>query len=113
MKKIVALTLVLVMVLALCACGGGSKNGPDGVYKLTGVKMDGQDYSEYLSVLGYDKATITFSSNGTGVLDLAGDTVSFKWDESVIDDGTDKIPYTFTANSVSFEAGGVEMTFTK
>ncbi len=39
MKKIAALTLVLVMVLALCACGGGSKNGPNGSYKLSGIKI--------------------------------------------------------------------------
>ena len=113
MKKIIALTLVLVMVLALCACGGGSKSGPNGSYKLTGIKIDGEDYSDYLSMIGYDDYTITFNSDGTGKLVGTGSNVSFKWDENNIDDGTDVIPYTYTSNSVSFETSGVEMTFTK
>ncbi len=113
MKKIAALTLVLVMVLALCACGGGSKNGPNGSYKLSGIKIDGEDYSDYISMLGYDNYTITFNSDGTGKLTGSDANVSFKWDENNIDDGTDVIPYTFTSNSVSFETSGVEMTFTK
>ena len=113
MKKIVALTLVLVMVLALCACGGGSKSGPNGSYKLTGIKIDGEDYSDYISMIGYDDYTITFNSDGTGKLVSTDSNVSFKWDENNIDDGTDVIPYTYTSNSVSFETSGVEMTFTK
>ena len=84
-----------------------------GVYRLTGIWMDGEDYSSYLSTLGYDKATITFRADGTGSLDLDDSPVSFRWDESVIDDGTDKIPYTFSGSTVSFEAGGVQMTFTR
>ncbi len=112
MKKIVAMLLVLVMVLALCACGGG-KAGPNGSYKLTGIKIDGEDYSSYISMLGYDSYTITFNSDGTGKLVGDGSNISFKWDSSIIDDGVDKIPYTFTDNSVSFETSGVEMTFTK
>ncbi len=115
MKKIVALTLVLVMVLALCACGGGSdsKSGPSGSYKLTGIKIDGEDYSDYISMIGYDDYTITFNSDGTGKLVGSGDNISFTWDENNIDDGIDVIPYTYTANSVSFETEGVAMTFTK
>ena len=113
MKKIVALTLVLVMVLALCACGGGSKSGPDGSYKLTGLKVGGEDYSAYIDAAGYGNYTITFNSDGTGKLVGSDANISFTWDEKNIDDGTDVIPYTFTSNSVSFETEGVEMTFTK
>ncbi len=111
MKKITAMLLVLVMVFALCACGG--QKGPNGTFKLTGLEMNGEDYSEYLSMLGYDQYSITFNSNGTGTLDAGGSSISFTWDSSNLDDGTDKIPYTFSGNSVSIETSGVKMTFTK
>ena len=88
-------------------------SSPSGVYKLTGVWMDGTDYSEYLSVLGYDKATIRFQDDGTGELNLDGSPVRFRWDGSVLDDGSDKIPYTCSGNTVSFEASGVFLVFTK
>ena len=86
---------------------------PSGTYQLTGVKMDGQDYSDYIADMGYDDSTITFNSDGTGSMYMDGSSVSFVWDASVIDDGTDRIPYTCTGNSVSFETEGVEMTFTR
>jgi len=113
MKKIVALTLVLVMVLALCACGGGSKSGPNGSYKLTGIKIDGEDYSDYLSMIGYDDYTITFNSDGTGKLVGTGSNVSFKWDENNIDDGTDVIPYTLDGDKLIMAKDGTEMIFTR
>ena len=115
MKKIVALTLVLVMVLALCACGGGSdsKSGPSGTYKITNITVNGEDYSEYIDASGFGDYTITFNSDGTGKLVGSGDNIPFTWDENNIDDGIDVIPYTYTANSVSFETEGVAMTFTK
>ena len=112
MKKILALTLILVMIFALCACGGG-KAGPNGTYKLTGIKIDGEDYSSFIPMLGYDSYTITFNSDGTGALVGDGSNIPFKWNETVIDDGQDKIPYTFTDKTVSFETSGVEMTFTR
>ena len=113
MKRIAALLLVLAMVFALCACGGG-RSGPNGTYKLTGLKMDGQDYSSYLSMLGYDKYTITFNSDGSGSLNGGGSNVTFKWDSQYLTDNTgDKIPYQFSGNKVVLETSGVEMTFTK
>ena len=111
MKRIAALLLVLAMVFALCACGG--RSGPNGTYKLSGLKMDGQDYSQYLSMLGYDQYTIVFNSDGTGRLSGGGSNVSFKWDARYLDDGSDKIPYTFSGNSVTIETSGIKMTFTK
>ena len=86
---------------------------PNGTYKLTGIVIDGEDYSDYISTIGYDNYTITFNSDGTGSLVGDGSNVRFTWDDSVIDDGTDRIPYTCTGNSVSFETQGVEMTFTR
>ena len=90
-----------------------TKLGPNGTYKLTGIKIDGEDYSSFIPMLGYDSYTITFNSDGTGALVGDGSNISFKWNDTVIDDGVDKIPYTFTDKTVSFETSGVEMTFTK
>ncbi len=86
---------------------------PSGTYKLIGLKVEGEDYSAYLSQLGYDSYTITFNADGTGVLSGDDSNVRFSWDASVIDDGTDRISYTCTGNVVSFEMDGVEMTFAK
>ena len=86
---------------------------PGGTYWLSGLKIDGEDYSGYLAQLGYDKYSIVFNSDGTGTLNTDDGNVKFTWDASVIDDGTDRIPYTCIGNSVSFETEGVEMTFTR
>lgn len=111
MKKILALALILVLVLALCACGG--KDGPDGTYRLTGIRIDGKDYSDYISTLGYDSFEISFRSDGTGALTGDGSNIPFTWDEAVLDDGVNRIPYTYADDAVRFEARGMEMTFTR
>ena len=108
MKKIVALTLVLVMVLALCACGGGSKNGPNGAYKLSGIKIDGEDYSDYISMLGYDNYTIS-----TGTMEAMGEKVDVTWDANGITSQGETISYTLDGDKLIMAQDGAEMIFTR
>ena len=111
MKKIVALTLVLVMVLALCACGGGSKTAA-GTWKLTGMTQDGQDYSEYLSMLGME-ITMVLNEDGTGTMEAMGQKVDVTWDESGITSQGETIPYTLDGDKLTMAQDGAEMIFTR
>ena len=110
MKKIVALTLVLVMVLALCACGG-SKTAA-GTWKLTGMTQDGQDYSEYLSMLGME-ITMVLNDDGTGYMEAMGEKVDVTWDDSTITHDGESINYSLSGDKMTFEEDGAEMIFTR
>ncbi len=112
MKKIVALTLVLVMVLALAACGGGSSMSAAGTWKLTGMTKDGQDYSEYLSMLGME-ITMVLNDDGTGYMEAMGEKVDVTWDESGITSQGETISYTLDGDKLTFEEDGSQMTFTR
>ena len=86
---------------------------PVGTYLLTGLKIDGEDYSDYISLVGYENYTIIFNAAGTGSLAGGGSNIRFTWDRNVIDDGSDQIPYTYENDTIRFETEGVEMTFTR
>ncbi len=110
MKKIVALTLVLVMVLALCACGG-SKTAA-GTWKLTGMTQDGQDYSQYLSMLGME-ITMVLNDDGTGTMEAMGEKVDVTWDANGITSQGETIPYTLDGDKLIMAQDGAEMIFTR
>ncbi len=111
MKKIVALTLVLVMVLALCACGGGSKTAA-GTWKLTGMTQDGQDYSQYLSMLGME-ITMVLNDDGTGTMEAMGEKVDVTWDANGITSQGETISYTLDGDKLIMAQDGAEMIFTR
>ena len=51
------------------------------------------------------------NADNTGELVYDGDAESFKWDEEVLDDGIDEIPYTLDGDILTIEYEGVEMVF--
>ena len=97
----------------IARCDQELLNARCGTYYLTGLKIDGTDYSNYLSVLGYDSYTIVFNTDGTGRLSGGGSNVSFRWDANYLDDSYDKVPYTYSGNTVTLSSNGVVMTFTR
>ena len=111
MKKIVALVLVLVLVFALCACGGSK--GPSGTYKLTGIKIDGKDYSSYINSMGYGDTVITFNSDKTGTMTGSNTNIKFTWNENSITDKSGTYSYTFSGGKVVLILKNVELTFSK
>ena len=111
MKKIVALTLVLVMVLALCACGGGSKTAA-GTWKLTGMTQDGQDYSQYLSMLGME-ITMVLNDDGTGTMEAMGEKVDVTWDANGITSQGETISYTLDGDKLTVTQNGSSIIFVK
>ena len=86
---------------------------PVGTYHLVGIKIDGEDYSDYISMLGYESYEIVFNEDGTGRLSGDGSNVKFKWDGNIMDDGSDRIPFTCENDMITFESSGVEMTFAR
>ena len=112
MKKALALALVLVMLFALCACGSSRKDEPAlGAWKLTGLKMDGEDYSSFVSM--FDMA-LNFKEDGTGTLTSEGEDIPLKWDSNSFTDGADTFQYSFDADgNLTFEAEGTLFIFSR
>ncbi len=121
MKRIVALLMIAIMVFALTACSGGggggsSKPSPVGKYTLSGMSENGEATSEedlkLLESLGLT-VTMEIKEDGTGVLDLFGETMDFTWDDdNLIVDG-EKQAYTFDGTTFTMESDETSMTFTK
>ena len=120
MKKFLSCILVLALFLSLGLFG--SWNGraladtPEdrvGTYVLTGLIMDGEDYTEIL-----ESANIVFTlelrADGTGLLIQGEDELELTWDESAIygDDGIPE-PYTYDDGVLVIEEATMIMTFEK
>ena len=117
MKKIVALTLVLVMVLALCACGGGSekKNPAVGTWKISGLFESGEDYTAYMSALGFDGLVIVLNEDGTGTMTMDGQTADIKWEDGkIINPNTNEsLTFTIDGDKLTIQEDTVELVFTR
>ena len=84
-----------------------------GTYNLTGLKIDGTDYSAYISALGYDDYKIIFKSDKTGSLRGGGSNVTFTWTATTLNDGYATYEYTYNGSQIYLASKGVEMTFTR
>ena len=84
-----------------------------GAYKLTGLTIDGEDMSDYMSMLGYESYVIRFEADGTGSLEAFDYAIPFTWDDSYLMDGYTKIPLAFDGSSVTLETDGVSMIYTR
>ena len=117
MKKIAALTLVLVMVLALCACGGGSdsKNPAVGTWKISGLYESGEDYTAYMSALGFDGLVIVLNEDGTGTMTMDGQTADIKWEDGKLinPDTNETLPITLDGDKLTIKQDTVELVFAR
>ena len=87
-----------------------------GTYYLYSMTMEGQTLTRtdlQAAGLDYTSIYITFNADNTGELVYDGDAESFKWDEEVLDDGIDEIPYTLDGDILTIESEGVKMSFQK
>ena len=87
-----------------------------GTYYLYSMTMEGQTLSRtdlQAAGLDYTSIYITLNADNTGKLVTDGDTESFEWDEEVLDDGIDEIPYTLDGDILTIEYEGVKMSFQK
>ena len=112
MKKLVALALVIVMVVAMVACGGGGKDPAVGTWKLTGMFMDGQDYSAYLGLLGMEM-TLTLNEDGTGTMDAMGESINITWSDGKITNEGESIPFSVDGDKLTMEEDGTQLVFTR
>ena len=120
MKRFTAIlcaALLLISVLSLTACGGSSSGGQDisGTYTLVEMTVDGEDLTEYLSLIG----DVTLTVDGSKAsLDMAGDIT-----EMTVDTGAQTIksadgevsPYTIEGNKLTLEedSSDTKMVFEK
>ena len=116
MKKAISLfcaAVLLVMMLSLTACGG-SGTGVDvsGEYKLVEMKANGEDLSDYLSLIG----DVTLSIDGTkATLNMGGEITELTVDTSkmVMSAGSDASPFTIDGNKLTLSEDDTSMVFEK
>lgn len=126
MKKFLTAFLAIAMLFSLAVCGtagaAGLKTGGGelpaetvGTYKLTGMSgEDGvsEDELSAMETLGLT-ATLTLAPDGTGVLDIFGETTDVTWDESSLTAEGESIGYTLTDGVLVLSDDDLSLTFTK
>jgi len=120
MKKLLAVVLMLVMVCSLSACGSKDMTG---TYKLTSLKIDGEEQMAEAMVTAYKNhgifvGALVVEKDNKAKLSMAGeDGTSLTYDDKNFKDGNTSIPYTLSGNVIKMSetADGVEtaMEFTK
>lgn len=116
MKKVVSILCVavmIVMIMSFAACdGSGAGANIDGTYTLTGMTVEGEDYSSYLSLLG----DVTLAVSGTtATLTMYEETQELTVDteaQTMNGNGT-SIAYTVSGDTITLAEGETLMVFTK
>ena len=128
---IVAAVVLVVGVIALIISNSGTKSGSgsnngntgivnmtgdlDGEYMLTGMAIEGQDYSSVLNLLENEYSMTIKGNSCTLVMD--DETVNLKVDQSkqiLYSDGIEEnIEFSVNGDSIIIELDGTSMTFTK
>lgn len=110
MKKLLVSCLILFLLLSLCACGSG-KNAA-GTWQLSSLKSNGEDYSNALKFKSLS-VTLVLNRDGTGSLDLAGETTALTWDETGITMNGALSPFTLKNDELVLSESDTEMVFTR
>ena len=86
------LAAVMMMTMLLAACGQEDRstgNWLEGEYKLTGMRIGDEDYSEALALMD-DEDTMTIDADNHATGTLGGESLDLKFDahSDKVDDGT-------------------------
>lgn len=113
MKILMSTLLVVCLLACLVACGGSSK-GPSGKYTLVSMDADGMSMdAEMLKSLGLE-ITIEFNSDGTGTLDMAGESESFEWkDNKITSSNGGEMTFVLDGNTLTISEDEGTMVFEK
>lgn len=84
-----------------------------GSYNLTGIKIDGKDYTAYINSMGYGDMMITFKSDKTGTMTGSKTNIKFTWNETDITDKSGSYPYTYSGDTIVLTLKNVVLTFTR
>ncbi|MGN1306533.1 MAG: hypothetical protein ACI4V3_02580 [Faecousia sp.] len=86
-------------------------DGPSGCYILDSMTMEGTTFdAEMLSGLGIT-AYIEFYEDGTGIVDLMGETEEFEWEDDTIYSGNEALTFTLDGDTLTVTDGEKEMIF--
>lgn len=111
MKVLLSALLIVSLIACLAACGS---KGPSGTYTLASMESEGMTLdAEALKSFGME-ASITFNSDGTGSIDLMGQSEEFTWKGNKItsSDG-EEITFQFSGGTITMEEDGAKMVFEK
>ena len=114
MKRTAKILLSVLVILSILAClaACGSK-GPSGTYKLVSMEMDGEELdADMIEEYGME-ITITFNSDGTGTIDMAGDREEFEWKGNTITVDGEESTFKLDGNKLTIEEDGMKMVFSK
>lgn len=109
-KILLSVLLILSILSCLAACGS---KGPSGTYNLVSMEMDGETIdADTLKEFGME-VTITFNSDGTGSIDMAGDKEEFEWKGNTITADGEEIEFRLDGSKLTLEQDGETMVFSK
>ncbi len=110
MKVLLSALLIVSLIACLAACGG---KGPSGTYTLDSMEAEGVTMDAE-ALKGIMEASITFNSDGTGTLDLMGQSEEFTWKGNTMtsSDGED-MKFECKGNTITLEEDGAKMVFKK
>ena len=109
-KILLSVLLILSILSCLAACGS---KGPSGTYNLVSMETDGETIdADTLKDFGME-VTITFNSDGTGSIDMAGDKEEFEWKGNTITADGEEIEFRLDGSKLTLEQDGETMVFSK
>ena len=109
-KILLSVLLILSILSCLAACGS---KGPSGTYNLVSMETDGETIdADTLKEFGME-VTITFNSDGTGSIDMAGDKEEFEWKGNTITADGEEIEFRLDGSKLTLEQDGETMVFSK
>ena len=118
----IAVAIVIVAIIVGCIIANNKKVSIAGNYELVEMYDDEDSYSaEDLETLKKFGLSVYFElrEDGTGTLDLFGETMELTYDENNMlyededGDGTEEIPYTVDGETLTLEKDGSKLVFQK
>lgn len=111
MKKFLCTVLASMMMVSMLFTGCG-KSSIAGVYKVTSMTEDGEDYTELLSAMGMT-IYLDLEDDGTGTINMYGETMDVEWDDDEITIDGESQEYDYSKGTITMEEDGTSLVFEK
>ena len=116
MKKFLVILLVCVALIGLTGCKKSSSNELIGKYELIELTIDGKIYNEEkiksLEDLGV-RTKLDITSKKKGYIELAGETINFKYDNKYIYLENEKASYAYSDGILELVGSDFKYVFRK
>ena len=111
MKVLLSALLIVSLIACLAACGSKS---PSGTYTLVSMESEEMTVDAEASKSFGMESSITFNSDGTGSIDLMGQSEAFTWKGNKITNSNgEEITFRFSGGTITIERNGAKIVFEK